>query len=64
MKQKLGCYIDENDEFRSDVEKMSKWYNQAMETLDKMPVSNEEIPFLLFLMGAEAGLRCQHTTLH
>tara|TARA_Y100000996_G_scaffold174689_2_gene135829 strand:+ start:121 stop:315 length:195 start_codon:yes stop_codon:yes gene_type:complete len=64
MEKNLGCYIDENDEFRSDVEKMSKWYNKAMETLDKMPVSNEEIPFLLFLMGAEAGLRCQNTTLH
>ena len=63
-KNEAACFIDKNDNFCSDIDQMSKWYNHAMETINEMPVSNEEIPFLLFLMGAEAGIRCQDKTIH
>jgi hypothetical protein len=35
------------------------WYESAVEKIAELDVMDVEIPYLIFLMGAEAGLRCQ-----
>tara|TARA_Y100000356_G_C11005250_1_gene155485 strand:- start:21 stop:215 length:195 start_codon:yes stop_codon:yes gene_type:complete len=64
MPKVSNCAIDENDEFKFNATEMSKWFNHAMDTIMEMHPNQDEVPFLLFLMGAEAALRCQNREIH
>ena len=53
------CFIDDDDHFKFDHKKMHKWYEAAVEKISGLEVEDIEIPYLIFLMGAEASLICQ-----
>ena len=61
MERLKGCYIDKDDVFHYDEKEMLPWFKQAMSEISDMHPELESIPFLVFLMGCEAGLRCQET---
>ena len=53
------CYIDENDNFQCNERNMLKWYESAMKHIEEYKLPMEDIPFVVFLLGCEAALRCQ-----
>ena len=65
MSKKKGCYIDNKGIFRFDEKEMATWFNQAMLEVDAFQPETQDIPFMVFLMGCEASLRCQEKeTIH
>jgi hypothetical protein len=63
--KKRECYIDENGVFQFNQDDMLLWFEDAMVQLEKAKPLEEQIPFMVFLMGCEASLRCQEkNTIH
>jgi hypothetical protein len=62
---KKACFINEKGDFIADHEKIHKWYATALASIEDMLLTDEEIPFVIFLMGCETALRCQEQeTIH
>jgi len=59
MGKNKDCFIDRNGLFQANEEAMATWFNQAISQIEKENPPDEAIPFLVFLMGCEAALRCQ-----
>ena len=53
------CFIDEQDRFRVDTEAIMPWFSACASHLADYQPDEDEIPFLVFLFGCEAALRCQ-----
>ena len=53
------CFVDDDDHFKFDNEKMQMWYESAVEKVAKLDLVDSEIPYVIFLICAEVGLRCQ-----
>lgn len=54
----MWCFL-ENDSISIDVTGAAEWFEAAVQQLIESDVDEDEVPFLLFLCGAEAALRTQ-----
>lgn len=54
-----SVFIDEEDRFQVNIEGMLPWFSACAEYIADTHPEEEEIPFLVFLFGCEAALRCQ-----
>ena len=64
-KRKKACYLDKNGDFKCDQVAMQKWYTNALKHIEEVYIPEEDIPFIIFLMGCETALRCQEQeTIH
>ena len=51
------CFLDENGDMQIDIVEALKMFEKAATELLEHNVGSEELPFFLFLCGAEAMLR-------
>lgn len=54
----MWCFLDE-DKMSVDISGAAEWFEAAVQQLIESDVDEDEVPFLLFLCGAEAALRTQ-----
>ena len=54
----MWCFLQE-DKMSFDVTGAAEWFEAAVQQLIESDVDEDEVPFLLFLCGAEAALRTQ-----
>jgi len=54
----MWCFLKE-DKMSFDVMGAAEWFDAAVQQLIDSDVDEDEVPFLLFLYGAEAALRTQ-----
>ena len=52
-------FIDGQDRFRVDLEAMLPWYSEGAMHIQEVQPPEEDVPFLVFIFGCEAALRCQ-----
>jgi hypothetical protein len=54
------CFLDETtEEFQVDIAGAAEWFGYAVDQLMEADIHEEELPFMLFLCGAEAALRAR-----
>ena len=54
----MWCFLDEGG-LKVDVSLAGEWFAEAVDQLIHADVDEDDVPFLLFLCGAEAALRTQ-----
>ena len=54
----MWCFL-KDDEVEVDINGAAEWFQAAVDQLVESDVDEGEVPFLLFLCGAEAALRTQ-----
>lgn len=52
-------WIDDKGSFQVDVDRMLPWFVTCASYVEEHAPDENEIPFLVFLFGCEAALRCQ-----
>ena len=48
---------EENGEIELDEERMAEWFAMAIHNITHFDIQEDEIPWMLFLMGAETAVR-------
>lgn len=54
----MWCFL-EDDNLRVDISEAADWFKFAVEQIMDSDIDEDEVPFMLFLCGAEAALRTQ-----